>query len=61
MDTTYLVGSEKVESAGHSMKGAAERMAQAASQIDESLRLHRQWMDDWISRFEIIMERGVTK
>lgn len=60
MEYVTLMGSEKVESAGNTMRQAAEQMAQAAAHIDESLRLHRQWMDDWICRFEIIMARKET-
>lgn len=57
MQNLYLLGNENVKQAGYDMKDAANLMAQAASAIDESLRLHRQWMDEWISRFEIIMAR----
>jgi hypothetical protein len=53
----YLHGTEKVQDAAHSIADAARLITQAAAHMDESLRLHRQWMDDWISRFEIIMNR----
>ncbi len=52
----YLVGAEDVARAGSSMQSAAEDMQRAASVMEESLRLHQQFLDDWLSRFEFIMK-----
>ena len=52
MDCVTLLGAEEVANAGRNMKEAAEKMSMAASSIDESLRLHRQYMDTWIIRLE---------
>jgi hypothetical protein len=50
-DTVYLVGSEDVRSAGHSIVHAAERIERAANILDESLRSHERFLDDWLARF----------
>lgn len=47
-----LLGAEQVQSAANTMRAAAEEMSRAASSIDHSLQQHRQFMDDWLSRFE---------
>ena len=55
-DYVTLLGSEQVQKAGYAMREAAEQMQRAASLIDESLRLQRQWMDDWLLRFSRALE-----
>ncbi len=47
-----LLGAEEVTKAASRIKEAAETMSMAASSLDESLRLHRQYMDQWIARLE---------
>ena len=48
----YLVGGESVERAGSAMKQAAQEMNNAAGNIEHSLFQHRQFLDDWLARFE---------
>ena len=60
MDRILLVGSEAVENAGATIRSAAQEMQNAAGHIEKSLRLHQRWLDDWISRFEIIVDRILT-
>jgi len=45
-----------VARAGSSMQSAAEDMQRAASVIEESLRLHQMFLDDWLNHFETIMK-----
>jgi IS30 family transposase len=52
-----LLGAEQVQSAGQTMRSAAEQMQRAASTIDESLERHRRFLDDWLTRFSEVMER----
>ena len=51
-DYITLMGAEAVQSAGYAMKGAAEQMSRAASNIDQSLIMHQRFMDDWLRRLE---------
>jgi hypothetical protein len=50
-----LMGSEDVSRAGYAMKSAAEEMKHAASSFDQSCREQRQFMEDWLTRFEQVM------
>lgn len=50
-----LIGAEQVQSAGHTMRSAADDMRQAASQIDEAFHRQRLFMDDWLMRLEGIL------
>jgi hypothetical protein len=56
-----LLGSEAVERAGHSIALAADNMKQAASQLDDALRRHEQFLDDWLKRLELTLERKDAK
>ena len=51
-----LMGAEQVSSAGHTMRSAAEQMGRAASEMDSALHRHQQFLDDWLQRFERILE-----
>ncbi len=37
------------------MREAAQEMKSAAATMDYALERHRQWMDEWLSRFESAM------
>jgi len=54
-DYMTLVGAEKVESAGYAMRDAAEKMRNAASQIDEALSRHQQFMQEWLGTLEQVL------
>lgn len=56
-DYVSLMGAEDVRAAGNRMVEAADAMNRAAGSIDESLRTHRQWMDDWLFRLEQAVEK----
>ena len=59
-----LLGAEQVHYAGNNMREAATGMNTAASNITYVLENHQRWMDDWLSRFQQILEdhtRGETR
>jgi hypothetical protein len=51
-----LMGAEQVSSAGYTMRDAAQKMNQAAGEFESVLFRHHQFMDDWLQRFERILE-----
>lgn len=55
-DYITLMGVDDVRSAGNRMSSAADTMRTAAGQIDESLRRHEQFLDDWLQRFETAIQ-----
>lgn len=57
MEHVLLVGSEDVRAGGHAMQQAAHEMSRAASQVEDSLMRHRQFLDDWLCRLETILTR----
>ena len=56
MDRILLVGTETVERAGHRMEAAADVMRKAAESMDYSLMMHKQFLEDWLSRFENVLK-----
>jgi hypothetical protein len=58
MNAVHLIGAEDVRSAGCAMQHAAEAMQQAADSFDNALERHRQWMEEWLSRFEAAVEKA---
>jgi hypothetical protein len=64
MDSIHLHGAEDVRSASNSMRGAAETVSSAAMTIDSAacvmkaaLEAHQVFLDDWLRRFELVMQR----
>lgn len=51
-----LLGVESVTRAAASMGQAAHQIQQAAGSIDIALFRHQQWMDDWLIRFQQVLE-----
>lgn len=52
-----LLGAEEVSRAAGTMTTAAERMQSAASNLDWTMQQHSRNMDDWLNRFEALVER----
>lgn len=52
-----LIGAEDVRRAGAAMQDAASSMQSTIGSLDQSLTLHRQYMDEWLSRFEAAVDR----
>lgn len=51
-DYVALLGSESVQNAGYAMERAAESFRQTVGNLDDSLRQHQRFLDDWLERFE---------
>lgn len=60
MDSVYLVGHEAVSSAASSIRSSAEQIQRAAGSIEHSLFQHQRFMDDWLQRFEQIVDKMVA-
>lgn len=56
MESVHLIGAEDVRSAANTMRSAAEDMQRAASNIAHALEMHHRFMDDWLLRFQTVME-----
>ena len=56
METMILVGAEDVRAGGAAASHAGAEMKLAAATIDYALEQHRRWMDEWLGRFELILE-----
>lgn len=57
MDCMTLMGAEDVRSAGNRISAAADTMRRAASNMDEALRNHQRFLDDWLMRFENVVSK----
>jgi hypothetical protein len=57
MEHIYLQGSEAVSNAASSMRGSAEQINRAATNIDGSLSQFQRFMDDWLQRLEAVLEK----
>ncbi len=57
MDHINLLGAEEVQRAGNTIRAAADRMAQAAATIDESLRLFLNRYEELVTRMEAAGEK----
>lgn len=51
----HLIGAEDIRRAGSNINSAADNMQRAASNFDQSIFSLRQYMDDWLNRFEYIL------
>jgi hypothetical protein len=56
-DYVTLLGAEQVANAGRQIASAADDMRQAGSNIDDALRRHRYFLDDWLLRFADVVEK----
>lgn len=54
-NTVTLLGAEEVSSAANRMRSAAEEMSRAAASIDMTLHAHRNFLEDWLARFEQVL------
>lgn len=55
-DYIHLVGAQDVRSAANTMASAAERMADVHNWQSEELTRHRQFMTEWLDRFEQVLK-----
>jgi len=56
-----LLGAEQVSNAASTMKSAAHDMAQVVSNFESVLFQQRQWMEDWLIRFEQVVKEKEGK
>jgi hypothetical protein len=56
MESILLIGAEDVRSAANTMCSAAEDMQRAASNISHALEMHHRFMDEWLQRFQAVVE-----
>jgi len=57
----HLIGAEEVSRAGSQISSAAGDMQRAASSLDQSLFNLRQYLDDWLNRFECVLNEHKKK
>ncbi len=55
-----LMGAEKVSQAGSQMSSAAEEIKRAVGNFDHALFQHRQFLNDWLARFESVLQEHKT-
>lgn len=58
MEYTQLIGAEEVARAANRMSNAAQTMSSAATTIDTCLRLHQQFLSEWLIGLEGILEKA---
>ncbi len=52
-----LLGAEEVSRAASTMSSAASEMQRAASSMHSTMEVHHRFMDDWLQRFQTMMEK----
>ena len=57
MDSMILIGAEEVSSAARQLRSAAEQINQATANLEGAIFRQQQFMDDWLMRFEEVLER----
>ncbi len=55
-----LLGAEDVRSAGNTMSSAADTINRACGGLEEALRRHELFLDDWLTRFRNALETAET-
>ena len=60
MNTMILVGAEDVRAGGQAVSGAAREMSAAAGRIEDVLRQHERFLDDWLIRFRDALDAVVN-
>lgn len=57
-DYITLLGAEDVKKSGHEMSSAAHEMQRSIGYLDDVLNRHQRFMDDWLQRFEAVLENA---
>ncbi len=55
----HLIGVEEVARAGSTMAQAATDMNRAAANIEGALQRHQSFLEDWLQRFEAMLQARV--
>jgi len=61
MESIHLFGAEEVANAGRAISRAASEMTNVASSIEGSLQMHQRFLDDWLFRFENMLEEKMKE
>lgn len=61
MESVHLHGADAVASAARTISGAASEMNTAAYNIECGLQRHRDFLDDWLYRFQAALEEHALK
>ena len=56
MRDIVLIGADDVRRAGSQISSAAESMSRSVGTVDDALHRQRLFLDDWLYRFECILE-----
>ena len=59
MEMVHLIGAEQVQSAGRMIQEAANGMQRSASTIDEALRQHQRFLDQWLDQFTAALRESL--
>jgi hypothetical protein len=57
VESIHLLGADDVRSAGYAMRDAAGEMKRAAESVDFTADQHRRRVEEWLARFEALVER----
>lgn len=57
MEYTHLIGAEKVQNAANSISSSADTMQRAANSIENSLYDFKMFLEDWLARYEEIVNK----
>ena len=60
MERHLLIGSEDVRTGGLACERGGADMVKAAYQIEEALRSHQWFLDEWLYRYQAITEAGAV-
>ena len=58
MDYITLLGAEQVQDAANVMRKAAETFGSAVGSQHYNLEQHQRFMDDWLQRFQQVLEEA---
>ena len=61
MNTMTLLGTEDISRSASRMRDAAETMANVSGNLQAVLEVNQRFMDDWLLRFERVLEEHATK
>lgn len=60
-DYVTLLGAESVQRAGSTIRSAAGTMQQAANNMYDAFDRHQRFLDDWLARFEAVVDKLVKQ
>lgn len=58
MERVLLIGTEDIVRAAYTIKSSADTMLHAAANVEQVFSDQRHFMDDWLIRFESVMNKA---